>query len=158
RDTGDDATPLHFAAGQGLVESVRALLNAGADVRGASDAHQSGVIGWASRSGNEEVIDLLLKHGAQHHIFSAMALGDVDLVERLVRDDPKCLAQRRSRHEDGQTPLHLAVAPPDGLSGKPNYEMLRRLIELGANLEATDGKGRTALEVAMLRGDQEAIR
>jgi ankyrin repeat protein len=158
RDTGDNATPLHFAAGQGLVESVRVLLNAGAEVHGVGDAHQSGVIGWASRAGNEEVVDLLLTHGARHHIFSAMALGDVDVVERLVRNDPRCLVQRRSRFEDGQTPLHLAVAPPDGLSGKPNYKMLRRLIELGANIEAKDGKGRTALDVAMLRGDQEAIQ
>src|SRR5262249_6140129 len=94
RDVGDNATPLHFAAGQGLVDSVRVLLNAGANVHGAGDAHQSGVIGWASRAGHEEVVDLLLAHGARHHIFSAMALGDVDLVERLVRSDPTCLAQR----------------------------------------------------------------
>jgi ankyrin repeat protein/catechol 2,3-dioxygenase-like lactoylglutathione lyase family enzyme len=158
RDTGDNATPLHFAAGQGLVDSVRVLLNAGADVHGVGDAHHGGVIGWASRVGNEEVIDLLLKYGARHHIFSAIALGDVALVEALVRDDQTCLTQRRSRFENGQTPLHAAVAPPDGLAGEPNYAMLQRLIELGADLEATDGKRRTALEVVTLRGDQEAIR
>jgi len=36
--------------------------------------------------------------------------------------------------------------------------MLQRLIELGADIEAKDGEGRTALDVAMLRGDHEAIR
>jgi hypothetical protein len=36
--------------------------------------------------------------------------------------------------------------------------MLELLIELGADLEATDDKGRTPLAVAMLRGDHEAIR
>ena len=36
--------------------------------------------------------------------------------------------------------------------------MLERLIELGADVEATDDKGRTPLDVAMLRGDREAIR
>jgi len=36
--------------------------------------------------------------------------------------------------------------------------MLDLLIELGADLEATDDKGRTPLAVAMLRGDEEAMR
>jgi len=36
--------------------------------------------------------------------------------------------------------------------------MLKVLIELGADLEAKDDKGRTSLAVAMLRGDREAIR
>ena len=36
--------------------------------------------------------------------------------------------------------------------------MLELLIELGAELEATDDKGRTPLAVALLRGDHEAIR
>ncbi len=36
--------------------------------------------------------------------------------------------------------------------------MLELLIELRADLEATDDKGRTPLAVAMLRGDREAMR
>ena len=36
--------------------------------------------------------------------------------------------------------------------------MLGLLIELGADLEAQDAKGRTPLAVAMLRGDREAMR
>jgi hypothetical protein len=43
------------------------------------------------------VIALLLERGARHHIFSAMALGDLDLVETLVEQDPDCLSRRRSR-------------------------------------------------------------
>src|SRR5262245_21473117 len=161
RDTGDNASALHFAAANGHLESVRVLLDAGADVQGIGDLHHGGVIGWASREGNQAVIDLLVERGARHHIFSAMALGDVDLVERLVDEDPQALARRRSRFESGQTPLHAAFAPPDGLGylrGKPDYPMLQRLIELGADLEAADDKGRTPLAVAMLRGDREAAR
>src|SRR4030095_12671335 len=37
RDGGDNATPLHFAAAHGDVESVRLLLDAGADVHGTGD-------------------------------------------------------------------------------------------------------------------------
>ena len=36
--------------------------------------------------------------------------------------------------------------------------MLALLIELGADLEAKDDKGRTPLDVAILRGDREAAR
>ena len=108
----------------------------------------------------KRVINLLLERGARHHIFSAMALGDRDLVQTLVEEDPECLSRRRSRFENGHTPLHAAFAPPDGLgflAGRPDYAMLELLIELGADVEATDDKGRTPLAIAMLRGDREAI-
>lgn len=87
-----------------------------------------------------------------------MALHDLALVEKLVEEDPESLARRRSRFEDGQTPVHAAFAPPDGLGGKPDYAMLKLLLELGADVDAKDGKGRTPLAVAMLRGDREAMR
>jgi ankyrin repeat protein len=161
RDQGDNAAPLHVAAANGHLESVRALLDAGADVHGRGDLHDGDVIGWASRRGNEAVIDLLLERGARHHIFSAMALGDLDLVRGVVAEQPGALARRRSRFENGQTALHAAFAPPDGLgwlAGEPDYPMLALLIELGADLEAEDDKGRTPLLLAMLRGDREAMR
>jgi ankyrin repeat protein len=145
---------VHFAAAEGHLETVRLLLDAGADVHGTGDLHKGDVIGWASRPGNEAVIALLVERGARHHIFSAMALGDLDLVQRLVEEDPDCLSRRRSRFENEHTPLHAAFIPPDGLgwlSGKPDYAMLELLIELGADVEARDDKGRTPLAVAMLR-------
>jgi ankyrin repeat protein/catechol 2,3-dioxygenase-like lactoylglutathione lyase family enzyme len=161
RDAGDNASPLHFAAAQGNVESVRVLLDAGADVHGTGDLHNGDVIGWAARKGNEAVVELLLERGARHHVFSAMALGDRALVERLVEEDPGCLSRHRSRFECGHTPLHAAFAPPDGLgflAGAPDHAMLATLIELGADLETTDDKGRTPLMIATLRGDREATR
>jgi uncharacterized glyoxalase superfamily protein PhnB len=55
------------------------------------------------------------------------------------------------------------VAPADGLVGGlfrtgDHYRTLDLLIELGADLDAPDAKGRTPLAVAMLRGDVEAMR
>jgi ankyrin repeat protein len=161
RDVGDNATPLHFAAANGTLDSVRLLLDAGADVHGSGDVHNGDVIGWAARVGNEAVINLLLERGARHHIFSAMALRDRELVQKLVEEDPDCLLRRRSRFENGHTPLHAAFASPDGLgflAGRPDYAMLDLLIELGADVDTSDDKGRTPLAMAMLRGDDEAIR
>ena len=158
RDVDDNASALHVAAAEGHLASVRVLLDAGADVHGDGDVHEGGVIGWAARAGNDAVVSLLLERGARHHIFSAIAMRDVALVERLIREDPGCLTRRRSRFENRQTPLHAAFAPPDGLGCTPHYEILERLLALGADVEAADDRGRTPLSVAMLRGDHVAVR
>jgi ankyrin repeat protein/catechol 2,3-dioxygenase-like lactoylglutathione lyase family enzyme len=161
RDAADNASPLHFAAADGNAQAVRLLLDAGSDVHGAGDTHRGGVIGWAARRDNRAVVDILVAHGARHHIFSAMAMSDHALVEQLIDENIDNLSARRSRFECGQTPLHAAFAPPDGLAcltGEPDYALLELLIGLGADLEGKDDYGRTALEVALLRGDGEAIR
>jgi ankyrin repeat protein len=166
RDVGDNAYPLHFAGGAGGVEVVRALLDAGGDVHGVGDVHQLEVIGWATCFGPtipRDVLALLLERGARHHIFSAIAVQDPELIQRLVEENPNALSRRLSRFEQGQTALHYVIAPPDGLVGGgfrtgAHYPILDLLIELGADLEAPDDKGRTPLAVAMLRGDEEAMR
>ena len=161
RDTGDNALALHFAAAMGHLDSVRALLDAGSDVHGHGDLHDGDVIGWAMGDwpANRPVVELLIERGARHHIFSAIASGDPELVRSVVARDPGALAKRRSKFEQGQTVLHFALGAPIGLSPRaPRYDMARLLIELGADLEAGDDHGRTALAVAMLHGDLEAMR
>lgn len=165
REIGDNALPLHFAAGGAPLESVRALIDAGCDVQGVGDAHQLDVIGWATAFAEprRDVVQLLVERGARHHIFSAIALGDLDLVRRVVAEDRSTLSRRLSPTEQAQSALHYVVAPPDGLLGGTfrtggHYRTLALLIELGADLEARDAKGRTPLEVAMLLGDREAMR
>ena len=162
RDVGDNATPLHVAAAGAPLESVRLLLDAGADVNGFGDLHESDVIGWAVGDGvdvRNDVVALLLERGARHHIFSAIGMGDLDLVQSIVEENPDALARRRSRFEQRQTPLHFALAAPDGLRTKPaQYDIAELLIELGADIEAEDARDRTPLAVAMLHGDARAMQ
>jgi ankyrin repeat protein len=162
RESGDNATPLHFAAANGHLDSLRALLDAGGDVQGSGDLHHGGVIGWAigdGRNVHADVVSLLIEHGARLSVFSAIAMNDLDAARAIVERDPAALSSRRSRFEQGQTPLHFALASPDGNSPKVSqYDMADLLISLGADVDAKDDKGRTAIEIAILHGDLEAVR
>jgi ankyrin repeat protein len=156
REAGDNTYPLHWAAARKNVDIVRALLDAGGDVHGFGDVHGLDTIGWACvyRDPGDDplpVANLLVERGARHHIFSAIALGDLDLLRKVVEQDPKALERRMSHFESGQTPLQFAVS-------LRRYDILDLLILLGANVEAEDGDGNTPLVSAMMRGDHEAIR
>ena len=165
RQESDNALPLHFAAGGGPLESVRLLLDAGSDVQGEGDDHRMDVIGWATlfAEARRDVVDLLVERGARHHIFTAVALGDHALIRRLVAEQPDALRRRLSHNEQEQSVLHYVIAPADGLVGGlfrtgEHYRTLELLVELGADLEAKDARGRTPLAIAMMRGDAEAMR
>ncbi|HZD94580.1 MAG TPA: ankyrin repeat domain-containing protein, partial [Candidatus Sulfotelmatobacter sp.] len=159
REAGDNTYPLHWAAASRHLEIVRALLDAGGDAHGIGDVHELDAIGWATfyhgpdgaPGDKPEVAALLVERGARHHIFSAISLGDVDLIRRLGKENPKALERRMSRFEGGQTALQFAI-------GLKRYHLLDLLIELGADLEAEDQNGRTALAAAMMHGDYEAMR
>jgi ankyrin repeat protein/catechol 2,3-dioxygenase-like lactoylglutathione lyase family enzyme len=158
REAGDNTYPLHWAAANRQLEIVRALLDAGGEPLGIGDVHGLDVIGWATfyhtpagaPGEKPEVARLLIERGARHHIFSAISVGDMDLIRQVVKQDPKTLNRRMSRFEGGQTALHFAMS-------LKRYDVLDLLIELGADLEAEDQSGHTALASAMMRGDREAI-
>jgi catechol 2,3-dioxygenase-like lactoylglutathione lyase family enzyme len=165
RDAGDNALPLHFAAAGAPIETVRLLIDAGSDVHGVGDAHALDVIGWAAcfAEPRRAVIDLLLAHGARHHVFSAVATGDHEALRVMATEDRETLRRRLGPSEQEQTALHYCIAPPDGLMGGlfrtgEHYHTLQLLVDLGADLEARDLEGRTPLGIAMLRGDREAMR
>ncbi len=148
RDDGDNAMPLHFAAEKRNLGLVKRLLEHGADPNGAGDYHDLAVIGWATCFGdpsNLAVAEYLLAHGAQHTIFSAVAMDAADAVQRIVgisageRDRVMDTVNHRRR------PLHLAV-----VHRRP--AALGVLLALGADAEAEDDAGLTALDQAALIG------
>jgi ankyrin repeat protein/uncharacterized glyoxalase superfamily protein PhnB len=162
REAGDNTYPLHWAAAHGHHDIVRILLDAGGEVNGFGDVHELDVIGWATffRTPGQELspldaprsalVSLLLERGARHHIFSAISVGDLSLIQALVEQNPDALDRRMSRFEHGMTPLHFAIS-------RKRYDIVDLLIALGADLEATDMRGQTALAAAMLAGDREAM-
>jgi ankyrin repeat protein len=151
RDSFDNATALHWAAAGGRLDVAKRLVAAGADVDGAGDEHEANVIGWAAIFGpvHEDVIAYLLDKGAKPTVFSAIAAGRPDLVRTLIAGDQALANARMSRFEHRRTPLHFAV-----LKNKP--EMVKLLLELGANPASQDDRANTPLNYASA-GTDEAI-
>jgi len=150
RDKMDNATALHWAAQFGTVEVVKRLIDKGADIDGEGDEHQIGVIGWATcfKQVRKEAADYLLARGAKPTIFSAVALNRADLVRELIAKDPTLLRVRKmSRFEHHRTPLHLAV-----LKNRP--QMVKLLLELGADASAEDSRGYTPLGLVTAKSNQ----
>ena len=150
RCEGDNATPLHFAAEKQLLPIIRLLIEHGADPVGEGDYHELGVIGWATAwdyvHADREIVDYLLAHGAHHNIFSAVAMGEVEIIRQLIARSPADLERRMDLANKRRMPLHLAVV-------KKQPASLAALLDLGANTESLDEAGFTALDEAALRGE-----
>jgi ankyrin repeat protein len=143
RDDGDNAYALHFAAEAADLKVVRMLVEAGSDVIGEGDDHHLGVLGWATclRRIREEVAAYLMDNGARLNLWSAIALNRADEVRRVIARERKLLSAHMSRNEHHRTPLHHAAA-------KNRPDMVRLLIDLGADLNARDAVGATPLTTA----------
>jgi ankyrin repeat protein len=152
RDFPDNAAPLHFAAARGDLETVRLLVEAGADIEGRGDDYEVGVLGWATcfRTVREDVAAYLLEHGAQLNLWTAIALDRVDAVRGMIARDAALLGARMTRNQHRRTVLHHAAA-------KNCARMVRLLIDLGADPNATDATGATPLTAASQEGADPAI-
>jgi ankyrin repeat protein len=153
RDYGDNAYALHFAAEAADLAVVEMLVEAGSDVIGEGDDHQLGVLGWATcfRTARADVAEYLLGRGAKLNLWSAIALDRADDIRGFIARDPALLQAHMSRNEHHRTPLHHAAA-------KNRPQMVRLLLDLGADPHATDATGATALTTAAVEhGDATVI-
>jgi ankyrin repeat protein/catechol 2,3-dioxygenase-like lactoylglutathione lyase family enzyme len=153
RDRMDQATALHWAAQQGQAAVVERLIAAGSDVNDAADAHEIGPIGWATcfQVVRQDMADLLMRHGARPSIFSAAALGRDDAVREVAAADPAAITRTMSRYDQSRTALHLAV-----MKNRP--AVVRALLELGADPQARDARGRTPGDLATRRTDPAILQ
>lgn len=140
RDHNGDRALL-WAAQRGHVEVVRILLDAGSPAD-SDDPYDITPLMQASRYGHEEVAQLLLAHGADVNrrdhtgdtaLHDAALARDAPLVELLLDAgaDPRAVSRILE-----ETPLHVAA--------QYDQPQIVRLLS-GADLEARDKEGRTAL-------------
>jgi ankyrin repeat protein len=126
------------------------LIEHGADPIGEGDYHELEVIGWATcfGSGQKDIVDYLVAHGAEHNIFSAAAMGETGVIKSLAARSRGDLERRMDLANRRRRPLHLAVV-------KKQPAALQTLLELGAKTESLDEAGFTALDQAAMSGETE---
>ena len=134
-------TPLHMAAMNGRAESVRALVELGAYERAVNDFGLSAAH-VAARSGHVETTRVLASFGVgSYSAFSSLDVAYPTLT--IAAADPN------STTTYGDTPMHLAAS--NGYT-----EVVRVLVESGAEVGRRNGAGHTGRDVALARGKSEA--
>jgi len=91
---GDGQFPLHFAK---TPEIADILLDAGSEIDARDIDHEGTALQWQIR--NVPVVRRLFERGAKLDVFSAIVLGEVDELERLLDEDPGSLT--RESNEPG---------------------------------------------------------
>lgn len=113
----------------------------------------------AIESRNNEILNLLIENGAnlyeRHPIFNRTTLGtaayyeNMEAVKVLLKKDPKLV--NIGSTIDGWTPLQDATL-------KMNYEIVKFLLEHGANPTITDKHGGTPMDMATKFGKGEIVK
>ncbi len=92
---GDGERPLHFAA---TAEIAELLIERGADLEQRDVDHESTPIQY--QVNNPGILRVLLRHGAKPDIFTAAVLDNVDLVRKILAENPSAADART-----GQAPF-----------------------------------------------------
>ncbi|KAJ5357569.1 hypothetical protein N7541_004727 [Penicillium brevicompactum] len=127
------------------LEGARMLLEYGADVNGGDRIRGSRPLIAAIELGHVDIMELFLQHGASPHTLDNRGLsamwwasrsGDTRVVDMLLRH-----GARINAIEYDQSPLMFATS-------EENLNMVSFLVERGADLDARNSKGHTAVMTA----------
>jgi RNA polymerase sigma factor (sigma-70 family) len=142
-------TPLFYAARYGDLDILDVLLKRGADLKITSKSGST-VLDMTFNSG-QEVRDFLIHAGAPldslDEFNAAIRVGDMKSVEHLLQTD---LDINKKDHH-GITPLMYAAE-------KGNIEIIKLLLEEGANTEVKDSKGKSAAEFTYSKEAKKLLR
>jgi len=154
-------SPLWAAANWGHVEIVGLLLAEGFDIN-SDDFEGIPALATAAREGRQSVVELLLEHGAEHH------LEAVDETSGTT-PAPTLLGTPNSSHGGGTTVLNIDAHNGDGITAlhfalksafksadkNSSFEVIARLlIEKGADCEGQSQYGYTPLLTAVEVGSE----
>jgi len=130
----DGQRPLHFARS---IEVVDYLLEHGADINARDVDHRGTAAQWMVED-RTQLCRYLLQRGAEPDIFMACALGDSDLVKRLLDADHDAVNMRVGQENNPQVPrapgLHIYVytfgdnKSPHQVALKYGYRQLHQLL------------------------------
>ncbi|HIF01166.1 MAG TPA: ankyrin repeat domain-containing protein [Planctomycetes bacterium] len=151
--TPDGMTALHYAARTGCYDVADMLLRYGADVNACNDKGGTALTEachggpWKEESA-EDVIPLLLDHDADIDLFTAAAMGRVDLLEKLLDDDSSGIDDVDAK---GHTALFVAAH-------NNRFEAVKFLVQRGADVNRADAVGAAALHRVSQQCTDELIQ
>jgi ankyrin repeat protein len=176
------ASDLFDAIGAGDAGRVRDLVDADPAVAGSRGPDGVSAVLTAVYRRNSEIVDALREAHPTLDLFDAAGLGANDELAELIRGDP---ALARAWSGDGFTALHLAayfghpdtvglllgagadatvpahradaVAPLHSAAAGRSAEVVRQLVEAGADPNARQAGGWTPLHAAAINGDDDIV-
>lgn len=131
-----DYLPIHLAAAQGRPDLVKLLLQRGAQPNARAQNGTTPLM-IAAEVGSDSTCKVLLDHGASARgveLHGLVYRGQTETIELLVKAgaDPDAM-------EEGQSALHVA-------SSQQRHDMVRKLLQLGANPNCRGPQGVTPLQ------------
>ncbi len=149
-------TPLSWAAGFGTADGVQVLVDAGADANTVDTVLGYTPLVWASGFGDSASINILLEAGADisvndiaegrtplmHSVRTGKAAG----VEALLNAGAKVNGIDNSK----STALHIGAG-----NNNVGIDKIQLLVEAGADTNAKNREGKTALDLANSRTDDD---
>lgn len=151
----DGGTPLHWAAGQGRVEAIKALKAAGADVM-VKDGDGRTPMHCAAEKGHVSAIRALKEAGGvvtakdaegKTPMHCAARNGHIDAIRILKAEGGDLIA----KDEFGKTPMHWAAE-------KGYVKAIDVLKEAGGDVTSKDAIGWTAMHWAAAKGHADMIK
>lgn len=148
-------TPLHMACISGSADTVRLLLDAGADPNILDETGHSALLRAAEQGACSVVRQLLKRDGVEvdacnqdgmSPVYSASRRGHITVVRALIRAG----ADVNKSSADCFSPLHVA-------SQQGFVEVVKELLAAGAQLDHSNGVGQTALHAASDQGYVEVV-
>ena len=146
--------PLHLAVAKKQVESLKTLLDLGADLESIDEARFT-ALDQAALRGEKEMVQILLDRGAKVRLPAAFALNRTKDIQNLLRKDPDAL-------KPGNRWEHLIVRAAEQSPGT----VIDALIAAGAEVNIHDGpktavdntSGYTPLHAAAWHGNISAAK
>lgn len=146
--------PLHLAAVKKQPESVRTLLDLGANIESLDESAFT-PLDQAALLGSTTIAELLISRGAKIRLPAAIGLNRAEDIARLLRSEPDSL-------KPGKRWGNLIVRAAERSSG----EIVERLIRAGADVNVRDNpktavdntSGYTPLHAAAFNGNVSAVK
>jgi ankyrin repeat protein len=160
-------TPLMHASWKGHLRTVQKLVEVGgAKEQGLEERSNDGwtALHYAARTGHEEVMSFLLRHGAQANIRDGQGVtplmvasweGHMGGVRALLRH--RNVQELNERKADGQTALHMACVTSYAKDAEVAKEIVRALLLAGADPTVVDDEGDTPRAFAEADGYTEVV-